>query len=52
MLQILPIALLQVQAGNISENFLNEICEIINYLCRAEEFTKKVYNNLMNSTKV
>ena len=31
MLQILPIALVQLEAANISENFLNEICQIIYY---------------------
>ena len=36
-LQILPIALVQVKAGNASENLLNEICQIINCLYRAKE---------------
>ena len=43
MFQRLPIA------GNTSENLLNKICQIIRYLYRAKEITKKVYNNTMNS---
>ena len=52
MLQRLPIALAQVKAGNTSENLLNEIRQIIYSLYRAEEITKKVYNNTMNSIKI
>ena len=52
MLQRLPIALAQVKAGNTSESFVNEIRQIIYYLYRAKEITKKVYNNIMNSVKV
>ena len=52
MLQRLPIALAQVKAGNISENLLNEIRQIIYSLYRAKEITQKVYNNIMNSIKV
>ena len=52
MLQRLPIALAQVKAGNISENLLNEIRQIIYSLYRAKEITKKVYSNIMNSIKV
>ena len=48
-LQILPIALAQVKAGNTSENLLNEIRQIIYSLYRAKEITKKVYNNIINS---
>ena len=51
MLQRLPNALAQVKVGNISENALNEICQIISYLYRAKEITKKVYNNIRNSVK-
>ena len=32
MFQRLPVALAQVKAGNISENLLNEICQVINSL--------------------
>ena len=52
MLQRLPIVLAQVNAGNISENLLNEIRQIIYSLYRAKEITKIVYNNIMNSIKL
>ena len=52
MLQRLPIALVQVQAGSTSENLLNEIHPIIYYLNRAKEITKKEYDNIMNTIKV
>ena len=42
MLQILPIALEQVKAGNASENLLNQIRQIIYSLYRAKEIIKKV----------
>ena len=48
MLQRLPTAPAQVQAGNTSENLLNETCQIIYSLYRAKEITKKVYNNIVN----
>ena len=41
MLQRLPIALAQVEAGNTSENVLNEIRKIIYSLYRAKEISKK-----------
>ena len=41
MLQGLPIALAQVKASNTSENFLNEIRQIIYSLYREKEVTKK-----------
>ena len=49
MLQRLPIALVQVKAGNNSEYLLSEIRQTIYSLYRAKEITKKVYNNLMKS---
>ena len=49
MLQRLPIALVQVKAGNNSENLLNEIRQIVYSLYQSKEITKKVYNNLMKS---
>ena len=52
MLQRLPAALAQVNAGNTSENLLNEIRQIIYSLYWAKEITKKVYNNIMNSIKL
>ena len=51
MLQRLPIALTQLKAGNTSENFLNEIHQIIYSLYQANEITKIVYNIIMNSIK-
>ena len=52
MLQKLLIALPQVKAGNSSENLLNEIRQIIHSLYREKEITKKVYNDIINSTKL
>ena len=49
MLQRLPIAIAQVKAGNICENLLNKICQITCPLYQAEEITKKVCSNIMNS---
>ena len=51
MVQRLLIVLAQVKVI-ISENLLNKIQQIIYYLYRAKEITKKVYNNIMNSTKI
>ena len=47
-LQRLPIILAQVKAGNISENLLNEIRQIVFSLYWAKEITKNVYNDIMN----
>ena len=52
MLQRLPIALAQVKAGNTYENLLNEIRQIIYSLYHANEITKKVYHNMINSIKL
>ena len=52
MLQILPIALSQLKAGNTSQNVLNEIRQIIYYLYRAKRITKTVSNNIMNLIKL
>ena len=49
MLQRLSIALAQVQAGNNSQNLLNEIRQIVYSLYQSKEITKKVYNNIINS---
>ena len=51
MLQRLPIALTQVKADNTFENLLREIRQIVHSLYLAKEITKKVCNNIMNSTK-
>ena len=52
MLKRLPIALAQVKAGNNSESLLNEISQIVYSFYRSKQITKKVYNNIINSTKV
>ena len=53
MLQRLPINLGQENAGNISENLLNEVQQIIHSLYWAKQVIKKVYNNnIMDSIKV
>ena len=45
MLQRLPIALVQLKAGNTSENLLKKITQIIYCLYQTKEITKKAYNN-------
>ena len=52
MLRGLPMALAQSKAGNASENLMNEILQIIYFLHRPEEITKKVYNNIGNSIQL
>ena len=52
MLKRLTIALAQIKAGNNSENLLNEISQIAYSLYRSIEITKKVYKNIIKSTKV
>ena len=52
MVQRVPIALVQVKAGNISEKLLNEIRQIIYVLYSEKEITKKIYNNIMNQIKL
>ena len=42
-LQRLPIDLVQANAGNASENLLNEMIQITYFLYRAKESIKKVY---------
>ena len=53
MLNRLPIALAQLQAGNNSNKLKNEIRQLLYSLYRSKNMTKQVYNNLMNyiSTK-
>ena len=46
MLQRLPIALVQVKAGNNSGSLLNEISQIVYSLYQSKQTTKKVYNNI------
>ena len=52
MFQGLPMALAQVKASNTCENLLNEIRQIVYFLYRVKEITKKLYNNIMNSIKL
>ena len=52
MLQILPIALAQIKAGNNSETLLNEIRQIVYSLYQSKEITKKVYKNIIKPIKV
>ena len=49
MLQILPIALAQVEGGNNSESLLNEIRQIVYSLYQSKQITKKIYNNIIKS---
>ena len=48
MLNRLPIALAQLQAGNNSNKLKNEIRQLLYSLCRSKNMTKQVYNNLVN----
>ena len=47
MLQILPIAVAQVEAGNNLESLLNEIRQIVYSMYQSKEITNKVYNNII-----
>ena len=49
MLQRLTSALVQVHAGNNSENLSNEIRQIAYSLYQSNQITKKVYNNIIKS---
>ena len=52
MLQRLPTALAQVKAGNISENLLNEIRQIVYSLHQSKEIIKKAYNNIIKAIQI
>ena len=52
MIQRVPIDLSHIEAGNTSENVLNEIRQIIYFLYQAKKVTKKVYNNIINFIKL
>ena len=52
MLQRLSIALKQEEAVNTSENFLNEVRQIINSLYQAKEIAERISTNMMKSMKV
>ena len=49
MLERLPIALVQVKAGNNWESLLNNIRQIVYSLYQPKEVTKKVYKNIIKS---
>ena len=49
MLQILPIALAQVKAGNNLESLLKKIRQIVNFFYQSKQITKRVYNNIIKS---
>ena len=47
-LEWLQLTFATVKAGNISENLLNEIRQVIYFSFRKKEFTKKVYDNIID----
>ena len=49
MLQRLPKALAQVEAGNNSDGLLNEIRQIVYSFYQSKQITKKVYNHIVGS---
>ena len=49
LLQRLPIALAQVEAGNNSESLLDKIRQIVYSWYQSKQITKKVYNNIIKS---
>ena len=49
MLQRLPIALVQVKAGNNSESLSNEIRQIVYSSYQSKQIIKKVYNHIIES---
>ena len=52
MLQRLPIALVQLKAGNNLERLLNEIRQIVYSLYQSKQITKKVYNSIIKSIQL
>ena len=52
MLQRLPIALVQIKAGNNSASLLNEIRQFVYSLYQSKQITKKVYNNIIKSIQI
>ena len=52
MLQRLPIALVQVKAGNNSQSLFNKIRKIVYSLYQWKQITKKVYNNIIKSIQL
>ena len=52
MLHRLVTPMAQVKTGNISENLLTEIKQIVDSLYQVKEITKKVHYKLMNSIQI
>ena len=52
MLNRLPIALAQLQAGNNSNKLKNEIRQLLYSLYRSKNMTKQVYNNLISTCEL
>ena len=52
MLLRIPIALVQVKAGNTYQNLLNKIHKIIYSLHQKKKVTKIMYNNIINSMQL
>ena len=51
MLNLLPILLAQIQAGNNSKSLKDELRQILYSLYRSKVLTKTVYNKLIKSTR-
>ena len=51
-LQRLPMALARVKTSNNSECLLNDIRQIVYYLCQSKQITKKVCNNIIKSIQL
>ena len=49
MLSKLPITLTQLKAGNNSENFKNEIRQLLYFSYRSKNLTTKIYKSLINT---
>ena len=45
----LPIVLSKIYTNNSSKELINNINQLINYLCDNEQITKQVYNNLIKA---
>ena len=48
MLSRLPISLAQLKAGNNSENFKNEVRQLLYSLYRSKKLTKQLYKSLIS----
>ena len=45
----LSITLVQLKAGNSSENLINELRQLLYFLHRSNKLTKKIYNHLIST---